>query len=119
MSTPGSATTLPTIKELLEQTTHQWHGYMANKIDHGTTKLAIILSGQIERDQSEGEDVDYPMTPEEESQLVRILYEAMCDFSDPFEERNGKKSFQVERLKTVSDIEMEVVAWDVLVSSEQ
>lgn len=53
------------------------------------------------------------MTPEDESQLARILYEAMCDFSDPFEEQNGKKSFQLKRLKTIHDLEMEVVAWSL------
>lgn len=119
MSTPTLVQPRPTLEDLLQQTTRQWHGYIANKDDAITVGQNIILSGHIGPDQGEGEEYDYPMTPEDESELVRILYEAMCDFSDPFEERNGKTSFQVERLKMVSDLQMEVVAWDVLVSADQ
>lgn len=119
MSTPTLVQPRPTLEDLLQQTTRQWHGYIANKDDAITVGQNIILSGHIGPDQGEGDEYDYPMTPEDESQLVRILYEAMCDFSDPFEERNGKTSFEVERLKMVSDLQMEVVAWDVLVSADQ
>lgn len=90
MSTPTLVQPRPTLEDFLQQTTRQWHGYIANKDDAITVGQNIILSGHIGPDQGEGEEYDYPMTPEDESQLVRILYEAMCDFSDPFEERNGQ-----------------------------
>lgn len=119
MATTTLVQTWPTLMDLLQQTTRQWHCYIANKDDAITIGQNIILSGHIGPDQGEDEEYDYPMTPDDESELVRILYEAMCDFSDPFEERNGKTSFQVERLKMVSDLQMEVIAWDVLVSADQ
>jgi hypothetical protein len=78
-----------------------------------------MLSGRIAQDQSEDEDSDYPMTPEDETQLVWIHYEANVLLLGPVRRVQREESFQVERLKTVSDIEMEVVAWDVLVSADQ
>ncbi|KAK1827143.1 hypothetical protein QBC39DRAFT_362550 [Podospora conica] len=116
MSTQDAAQARPSFGELLGQTTHQWHGYIANREEHTATFMEIFQSGHLGQDQDMGADFDYPTTPEDELELVRVLYNAMVDFSDPFEQRDGKKSFQVERLKTVSDIEMEYVAWNVVIS---
>lgn len=107
------------LEELLEQRTHQWKGYVTDKYDLLAWRQDFLLLGCVGIDQSAEEDYDYPMTPEDERPLVRLLYEAMCDFSDPFEERGGKKSFQVERLEKVSDIAMEMMAWNILVSPTQ
>ena len=116
----------PPLEELLQEpATHQWQGYVANRDDfNALTEEVFCMDLQApddeeEQDQHNEEDKFQCPTPNSadgaEAKLARLLFEAMCDFSDPFEERNGKTSFQVQRLKAVPDIRMELLSWELMV----
>lgn len=66
-----------------------------------------------ERDRNGGHRLGDEYRPKLQNDSPGSLVATICDFSDPFEERKGKKIIQVERLKAVSDLEMEVTAWDL------
>ena len=116
---------LPLEELLQEPALHQWQGYVTNRDDfNALTQEVLSMDRQApdddeEQDQHNGEDKIQCPTPNSadgsEAKLARLLFEAMCDFSDPFEERNGKTSFQVQRLKAVPDIRMELLSWEILV----
>jgi len=59
-------------------------------------------------------DTDYPTTPQAQQECVRQLFLAITDFSDVIESANH---LQLPRVKDMSNFEVHVIAWNILVSS--
>ena len=72
----------------------------------------------VDVDQEEDLLDDFPYSPEAKRIRAHQLWEAMVDFSDFIELKDQKNHFQVDRLKAMSEVEMEVLAWELLVNIE-
>lgn len=77
----------------------------------------LSASPITETDHDEDQVDDFPYTPEEKQGYAHQLWQAMTDYSDYHEARDEKSHFQVDRLKALSEVEMEVLAWEMLVGA--
>ncbi|KAK0641963.1 hypothetical protein B0T16DRAFT_461986 [Cercophora newfieldiana] len=57
----------------------------------------------------------YPNTPHEQQQLVQKLFNAIVDFSDY---REKDSDYQLSRVKDLSNIEVHIIAWDILLATQ-
>ncbi|KAK1827142.1 hypothetical protein QBC39DRAFT_362549 [Podospora conica] len=99
---------------LLRTRSRQWHGHVK------TFEEYIQLVPEMHRraqgpDNYDGID-DFPTTPEARLGYVQTLYEAMTDFSavsEPHPEAHSRVGHQVKSVKNLSDLEFEMLAWEL------
>lgn len=105
------------VEDLLREAQGNWIGYITSH--EACVDMRAKLSSARIVDIDEGDNIvdDFPHSPEAKMVHAYQLWEAMVDYSDYIEARDNKNHFQVDRLKALSEVEMEVLAWELLVRS--
>jgi len=102
------------VEKLLQEPQGKWSGYITNHDD--CIKMRNQLNSARLVDINQIID-NFPHTATAKTVHAHQLWEAMIDYSDYIEAKDNKNHFQVDRLKAMSEIEMEVLAWELLVST--
>lgn len=106
----------PPVAELLEEPQGTWRGLITSHEKCIATRRQLSAAPIAELDHEAGQVDEFSYTSEAKQSYAYQLWQAMTDYSDYYEAKDDKSHFQVDRLKALSEIEMEVLAWEVLVS---
>lgn len=106
----------PPVAELLEEPQGTWRGLITSHEECIATRRQLSAAPIAELDHEAGQVDEFSYTSEAKQSYAYQLWQAMTDYSDYYEAKDDKSHFQVDRLKALSEIEMEVLAWEVLVS---
>lgn len=115
MSAPQAVGRSP-VAELLEEPQGTWRGLITSHEHCIATRRQLSAAPIAKLDHKAGQVDDFPYTPEAKLSYAYQLWQAMTDYSDYYEAKDDKSHFQVDRLKAYSEVEMEVLAWEMLVS---
>jgi hypothetical protein len=105
------------VEELLQEPQGNWSGYITSFEQCTQMRQKLNSAHIVSIDQGENTVDDFPYSSKAKMVCAFQLWEAMVDYTDYIEAKDDKRHFQVDRLKAMSEIEMEVLAWELLVSS--
>lgn len=105
------------VEDLLQEAQGNWTGYITSHEECVEMRAKLSSARIVDIDGGENIVDDFPHSPEAKMVHAYQLWEAMVDYSDYIEAKDNKNHFQVDRLKAMSEVEMEVLAWELLVSS--
>jgi len=105
-----------TVEELLREPQGTWKGLIMSHEACIAMRAQLTATTTMERDQNEGEVDNFPYTNEAKQYYALRMWKAMTDYSNYHEAKDEKSHFQVDRLKALSEVEMEVLSWEMLVS---
>ena len=104
----------PSLSQLLKDKSHQWRGIIKDDNEFKSLKDEFRRcndnTGRTKVEMSK----DIPQTLKQKHQLVRQLFEAIVDFST-VKESESRKRHQVDRIRALSNVEVEMISWDLLV----
>jgi len=102
------------VRDLLRQKDHQYAPMITTVQDLQALKQEYSGLNNVDIGRDGRLDTDYPTTPQAQQECVRQLFLAITDFSDVIESANH---LQLPRVKDMSNFEVHVIAWNILVSS--
>lgn len=105
------------VEDLLQEAQGKWTGYITSHEECIDMRTKLNSARLVSIDEGENIVDDFPHSPEAKMVHTYQLWEAMVDYSDYIEAKDNKNHFQVGRLKAMSEVEMEVLAWELLVST--
>ncbi|KAK4445976.1 hypothetical protein QBC34DRAFT_383648 [Podospora aff. communis PSN243] len=101
-------------RDLVKERTRIYTGLIPNRqeLEKRRSELQALNNVDIQRDGSL--DADYPKEGSaQERKCHEDLFKAITDFSNIVEE---EKHFQMKRVRMLSDMEVEIIAWDLLIA---
>ncbi|KAI1469239.1 uncharacterized protein F4812DRAFT_470283 [Daldinia caldariorum] len=104
--------TQPQMEQMMTATTGSYQGLIQNFVHFRHVHDQYLKM----HNRPKGNCSDFPSSPQEQQQLVKVLFEAAHDCSQTYEPE-GSQSVRRIRSGSYSDIEFELVLWPVLLST--
>ncbi|KAK1827146.1 hypothetical protein QBC39DRAFT_437403 [Podospora conica] len=105
-------------KQLLAQPQGAWQGYIKSFEECIEVRQRLREQRLVKLDQNDDASDDFPYTPEAKMECAKQITEAIIDYTDFIEDKDQQNHHQVNRLRAMSGLEIEVLAWEILMAVE-